>query len=283
MRSRKERNNNDDPQPSWEESEVSHWGTKRTMRMQRSQPSTDDRRFSKNLMTVRSYTSYANSLRTTDSFSVIHIPLTEITPQICLGSVEDARNEIELRERKITHIISLIGPYYLFEGIRHEHSPMNDNGKSDLKRVIESLWPFIQESQKPHNALFVHCMSGQNRSATLVIAILMKIKRKALRDAFRMVKKKRPIVQINALYAKQLTKLELELFGQNTVPKNWMVITSVNIESGSVVFCGGDLSSLSTERSANSAPNNNIKPQPDNMNVIHENLIQSRPYAFNMI
>lgn len=289
MHVRTERNNNDDPVESWEESEVSCWGPKRFVSIPKSTKSTNHlwpqgRRFfesflnfkgvpktsymGKNVFDGGSSMSWATSR--SDSSSLIPVPLTAITPQLCLGSFEDARNEIDLRERNITHIISLIGPSYLIEGISHEHSPMNDYGRSDLKRVFEKLWPFIEESQKPQNVLFVHCMSGQNRSATLVIAILMKIQRKTLRDAFQMVKKRRPMVQINSLYAKQLTKMELELFGQNTMPKNWMIITSVNIQSGSVIFMGDDLEAIC-------ATNNNIRSDSDKMNIIHENAIKSRP------
>jgi len=169
------------------------------------------------------------------------LPMTNVTEQLYFGSFEDAKNEIELRAIGITHMISLIGPKHLIDGIEHKHSPMNDYGRTDLNRLLKKLWPFIKESQKINNKLFVHCMSGQNRSATLVIAILMKKERLSLCHAFRVVKTNRPVIQINERYAKQLSKMELELFNKNSVPGNWMEISSVDMETGKVCFSGENL------------------------------------------
>merc|ERR1719233_2678366 len=127
------------------------------------------------------------------------------------------------------------------------------------------LWPFIIESQKVFNKLFVHSQSGQNRSATLVIAILMKLKyeAKTLIDAYSMVKQKRPIVQIVEKYAKQLSDLESELFGTTTMPPNWMRIESYCMDTGKVVFQG---ERLGLERNSENLTNQN---QILNQNNIH--------------
>jgi len=168
-------------------------------------------------------------------------PLTEVTSQLYFGSFDDAKNEEELRSREITHTISLIGPKHLIAGIEHKHNPMNDFGRTDLKKLIKNLWAFVEESQQEGKALFVHCMCGQNRSATVVIAILMRRHGKSLIDAFKIVKHKRPLVQINEQYAKQLSKMELELHGQTSVSKNWMEIRFADMETGKVVFYGDSI------------------------------------------
>jgi len=163
-------------------------------------------------------------------------PLTEVTPQLFFGSFEDASNEGKLKDLEITHIISLIGPKHEIEGLKHKHMPMSDYGRTDLKRVIAMLWPFVLESQRVGNKLFVHCQCGQNRSAAVVLSILMKLKNDKLDVMYRMVKKKRPMVQINEIYARQLTEIEIELFGKTSVPKNWMSIASYDLNSGDVQF-----------------------------------------------
>jgi len=164
------------------------------------------------------------------------IPLTEVTPKLFFGSFEDANNEQKLKDLGITHIISLIGPKNEIKGIKHKHKPMSDYGRTDLKGVIATIWPFVLESQLDCNKLFVHCQSGQNRSATVVLSILLKLKNEKLDDLYRMLKKKRPVVQINEIYARQLSEIESELFGQTSVPKNWMSISSYDMESGDVEF-----------------------------------------------
>jgi len=184
---------------------------------------------------------FATLFKSQDTFFVngptfYAVPVTEITPQLFFGSWEDANGEEKLKELGVTHIISLIGPKHEIKGMKHKHKPMSDHGRTDLKKVIKMLWPFILKSQLPGNKLFVHCQSGQNRSATVVLSILMKLKTDDLLHLYRMVKKKRPVVQINEKYAMQLSEMETELFGASSVPKDWLSINSYNLDTGDVFF-----------------------------------------------
>merc|ERR1719204_2644733 len=65
----------------------------------------------------------------------------------------------------------------------------------------------------------------------------------SLKEAYKMVKKKRPIVQIHQNYAKMLSALEEELFGETTMPSDWMEIYLYDSSLGKVVFTGEDISS----------------------------------------
>jgi len=294
-----ERSSDDEALQSWEESEISYWGKKSSTNIQNNGLSRINESFrikssktssffgkgwfqrgtSTGIWAGRSY--FSSSINPTSCSTLVPTPISQITSQLFLGSLEDARNERELRTRKITHIISLIGASHSIKGMSHEHSPMNDYGRSDLNCVFQKLLPFIEESQKPPNVLFVHCMSGQNRSAALVIAILMKIHCKTLRDAFRMLKSKRPIVQINVLYAKQLIKMEVELFGKGTMPKNWMEINFVNVETGSVIFFGDDMYSNNNLRKLNIYKKNGIRPRrSSSMRIIRENALSAHGRCF---
>jgi len=173
------------------------------------------------------------------------LPVTEVTSQLFFGSFDDAKDEKNLRELGVTHIISLIGPKHIVKGIKHLHKPMNDYGRTDLKKVMQSIWGFVLKSQKPGNKLFLHCQSGQNRSATVMISILLKLGSESdnLADVYRLVKKKRPVVQINEKYAKQLIELEKDLFGFTSMPRDWMKISSYNMGTGNVTFYGDESSS----------------------------------------
>jgi len=184
------------------------------------------------------------------------IPLTEVTSQLFFGSFEDAKNEQKLKDLGITHMISLIGPKNKIKGIKHMHKPMSDHGRTNLKRVMAILWPFVLESQCVDNKLFVHCQSGQNRSATVVLSILMKLKNDKLDVLYRMVKKKRPVVQINEKYARQLSEMESELFGETSVPKTWLSISSYDMESGDVEFNDEIRVESSAEETAATMSNN---------------------------
>jgi len=74
-------------------------------------------------------------------------------------------------------------------------------------------------------------VSGQNRSATVLLAILMQQWGKKLNEAWELLKKKRPIVKIEKGYATQLLKIELELFGSNSLPDNWVETACYNMKS----------------------------------------------------
>jgi len=117
---------------------------------------------------------------------------------------------------------------------------MNDYGQTDLKQMIENLWSFILESQEPGNKLFLHCHRGQNRSPAVVLAIMMKLKTEPddLYQLHHILKKKRPVVQINQQYARQLAAMESQLFGWTTVPEDWMKIISYDMDTGNVLFHG---------------------------------------------
>jgi len=177
--------------------------------------------------------------------------ITEVTSQLYLGSYEDAKNVEELRSRAITHTLTLIGKKHVIAGIKHMQKPMHDWGKTDLQILINNIWTFVVESQRPGNKLFVHCMLGQNRSATIMIVILMKLHGESLEEAFKIIKKKRPIVQINTEYAKQLSKMEQELHGRKSVTNNWMEIRRANMATGSVAFFGDSMMNVQTVSSTN--------------------------------
>jgi len=149
------------------------------------------------------------------------VPMTKILPHLYLGSYDDAISELELQDKGITHILSLIGNKSPVDFVQHAIFPMHDRGRTDLKRVLEKVSQFVESGQKDDNCILVHCLSGQNRSAVLVIALMIKQKW-TLYSAYNKVKVLRPIVQINEGYAKQLLTLENEIFGENTLPRNWM-------------------------------------------------------------
>jgi len=150
-------------------------------------------------------------------------PMTKVLSNLWIGTFDDANNETELKSNGITHILSLVGHQSSFEWAKHKHCPMDDYGKTDLKAVLDEVSGFMELGQEGNNSLLVHCQSGQNRSAVIIISFLMIMHKKTLYRAHRELKKLRPIVQINVQYAHQLLKLEQELFnGVNSLPLNWM-------------------------------------------------------------
>jgi len=197
-----------------------------------------------NLSQSRDLFSSRSSINTETSI-LFNFTLTEVTSQLFLGSLKEATNGTELLERGITHVISLTGPVPVcLQGNIHAHTHMNGHGKTELKDVVKKLWPIIEESQQKGKALFVYCVNGQNRSAAVMLAIIMKSKGEKLCKAFKLLKSKRPSVGINTSYWKQLLKMEQELFGAHSAPSNRMEDVSCHIKTGKSVIYHDRLSSL---------------------------------------
>ena len=68
---------------------------------------------------------------------------------------------------------------------------------------------FIESN--PQKSVFVHCFMGSSRSATIIIAYLMKYHNYNLRDALNFVKEKREVVNLNQDFFKQLSEFDKTL------------------------------------------------------------------------
>lgn len=143
----------------------------------------------------------------------------------------DSINDTKLNKLRITHILSVAGgKQHKVPECEHLSVPMADNGNSDLSRVIDQVFPFIEKSQQEGNRLFIHCKLGQNRSPTVVIAWLMKKEKKynSFFKAYKHVKFKRPMVQPHKSYIKQLRDLDLQINKIYSTPANFLTMTFNN-------------------------------------------------------
>lgn len=84
------------------------------------------------------------------------------------------------------------------------HLKVKDSPKEEISRHFESVCRFIKNGLSRGEGVLVHCAFGVSRSATLVIAFLMRELRIAYFDAFSYVRRKRPVIRPNAGFQKQL-------------------------------------------------------------------------------
>lgn len=179
----------------------------------------------------------SSSSLTTRSPSYNPLPITEvIRGKLYLGCEEKAADEEELLALGITHILSVTNRINHVNGVEHKHFVMSDWGRTNLKTVLDEVYPFMEQAQQPKKKLFVYCKLGQNRSPTLIISFLMKNKGLTLYKAHKLVKDSRPVVQIHEKYAKMLLRLEEDLFGETSLPENWMEQEGRDLQSGVPIF-----------------------------------------------
>jgi len=149
------------------------------------------------------------------SFLNIH-PVDKITEKIYLGNIEGARNIEYFKKEKINYIISLAGnmftPSYNNNNIItfQKIIDIEDDPRENIIKYFKECIDIIDKANK----IFIHCMAGVSRSATIVICYLMWKEKKGVNEILKKVREKRSSVGPNFGFMKQL-----EIF-ENLLKKN---------------------------------------------------------------
>lgn len=140
---------------------------------------------------------------------------TLIVDQLYLGNSCNARNYYELENNKVGLIINsspCISNYFQNE-FEYYNVKVEDISGADilchLDNTVTKMHDFIENN--PQKSVFVHCFMGSSRSATIIIAYLMKYHNYNLRDALNFVKEKREVVNLNQDFFKQLSEFDKTL------------------------------------------------------------------------
>jgi protein-tyrosine phosphatase len=140
-----------------------------------------------------------------------HAP-SSIVPQLYLGNIESAYNKHKLRDLGVTHVLSIfesLPPYP--DRFQYKVVELPDLESSNLYEHFESAVAFIDGAVFGGTSCLVHCHAGISRSSTMVICWLMKRYLLRYNDALSYVREKRPIIQPNPAFEKQLQQWESEL------------------------------------------------------------------------
>ncbi|XP_026855607.2 dual specificity protein phosphatase 10 isoform X2 [Electrophorus electricus] len=84
-----------------------------------------------------------------------------------------------------------------------------DIENAELTTVLPFL--YLEEAHQAGKGLLIHCQAGVSRSATIVIAYLMKHTWMTMTDAYKFVKMRRPIISPNLNFMGQLLEFEEDL------------------------------------------------------------------------
>ncbi|KAM4721995.1 uncharacterized protein WCC33_008257 [Rhinophrynus dorsalis] len=141
--------------------------------------------------------------------------LSPILPFLFLGNERDAQDLSRMVTLNIGHVLNVTThlPLYHVESgaLRYKRLPATDNSKQDLRQYFEEAFEFIEEAQQEGKGVLIHCQAGVSRSATVVIAYLMKHTLMTVGDAYKFVKGKRPIISPNLNFMGQLLEFESDL------------------------------------------------------------------------
>uniref|UniRef100_A0A669CRN7 Dual specificity protein phosphatase 10 n=1 Tax=Oreochromis niloticus TaxID=8128 RepID=A0A669CRN7_ORENI len=141
--------------------------------------------------------------------------LTPILPFLYLGNEHDAQDINLLQRLNIGYILNVTThlPLYHYDTglFVYKRLPATDSNKQNLRQYFEEAFEFIEEAHQAGMGLLIHCQAGVSRSATIVIAYLMKHTWMTMTDAYKFVKTRRPIISPNLNFMGQLLEFEDDL------------------------------------------------------------------------
>ncbi|XP_026742674.1 probable dual specificity protein phosphatase DDB_G0283417 [Trichoplusia ni] len=132
-----------------------------------------------------------------------NIPIL-VSDYLYIGSQDCAVNSV-IEAYNIKHVLSL--------GIKVDVVVNNkfinclDVPETKIKDLLTECLPFIWRCVTSKEYILVHCNAGVSRTSTVAIAYLIHYKRMTFQEAYDIVKSKRPAIQPNAGFRKQLEAL----------------------------------------------------------------------------
>jgi hypothetical protein len=135
----------------------------------------------------------------------------EIVEGIWLGDASDAMDIDTLNEHGIDSVVNCAEnhtltceEYYPF-GWRYLGLECEDSAKYDiLGNHLDEFVAFMDECVLNKKKVIVHCVAGINRSATLLIAYMVRRRGMCLKDAISLCHAKRPIILTNEAFVMAL-------------------------------------------------------------------------------
>jgi hypothetical protein len=145
---------------------------------------------------------------------------SEIIPGLFLGAAEAAFKHMkrDLDELRVVLIVNATmdrESVNEFEGcgITYVRIAINDSEHAHMLPYFDGTSDCIDRTIDQGCSVLVHCRQGISRSASIVIAFLMKHRKMSKEEAYIFVKKRRPVVAPNEGFWSQLTVFETQLSG----------------------------------------------------------------------
>mmetsp|Transcript_24317 Transcript_24317/g.37878 ORF Transcript_24317/g.37878 Transcript_24317/m.37878 type:complete len:170 (-) Transcript_24317:42-551(-) len=150
----------------------------------------------------------------------------QILPWLFLGSRHARGEEYEHQRHHIGMVLDLsnLEGLHTFEKIKYKTFDIDDRPTSSITPIFTEVCKALDEwnetaelGEEKQSNVFVHCNQGVSRSASVVIAYLIKKENMDLKSAFRHVKDRRRIIMPNTGFWEQLVDWEEECRGETSV------------------------------------------------------------------
>lgn len=129
-----------------------------------------------------------------------NIPIM-ITDFVYIGSQDCTASNV-IQANNIQHVLSL--GIDVETDVNHKFVECLDLTETDIKPVLQESLPFIAKYVSSKENVLVHCNAGVSRTSMVAIAYLMHYKSMQYDFAYSLVKDKRPAIQPNDGFRRQL-------------------------------------------------------------------------------
>ncbi|KAJ8300148.1 hypothetical protein KUTeg_021667 [Tegillarca granosa] len=123
------------------------------------------------------------------------LDLNEVIDNLFIGSKSAVRNADTLKAKGITHIMTVNDhplPLVVSQDFKYKFVHGLDLEFTDLLTMFDECYQFIDEGRL-QGSVIVHCLAGMSRSATIVIAYIMKKKQIGYGEALGIVREARRV------------------------------------------------------------------------------------------
>lgn len=134
-----------------------------------------------------------------------------VVDHIALGSLRTVQSMPSLQQLGVTHVLTcgrnLRTPQFP-PPIQQMVLDVDDNDEQDMNQYFLTAIEFMQSCVSSGGLCIVHCFAGVSRSATVVVAYLMKSRQLSFTQALEFVQQQRPAANPNPNFRRQLIEFE---------------------------------------------------------------------------
>ncbi|KAJ2480621.1 tyrosine/serine/threonine protein phosphatase [Coemansia sp. RSA 2131] len=130
----------------------------------------------------------------------------QIMPFLYLGGEQNVTSG-QLEQAHITRVLNVAREVQGFRvpNVESRHVQW-DHDESDLAQYFDSTFAYIDEARSQHRGVLVHCQLGVSRSASLVVAYVMRTMRVGFEAAYEYVRQRAPCISPNIALIAQLSE-----------------------------------------------------------------------------